>query len=309
MPTRQGSFHLFRIFAIDVYLHWSWFLIAAIELSERKGEYHSLLWNLGEYVALFLIVLIHEFGHALACRSVGGFADQIILWPLGGVAYVAPPQRAGATLWTIFAGPLVNIVLAPILWFLPLFLVLIGLGEHSVNQDLFSFIDSISWINLVLLFFNILPIYPLDGGQILRSLLWFPLGRARSLMVASILGIIGIVAFIGLIFFAGSGQIWYLIMGAFLLMQSWSGLKTALALSKVVNAKRRPGYNCPSCHAQPPIGNHWTCPVCKQKFDMFNNPGNCPSCGAQFSTTPCFDCNTVSYLQHWSPSEPPIVDI
>ena len=118
MPTRQGSFHLFRIFSIDVYLHWSWFLIAAIELSERKGQYQSPIWNLFEYLSLFLIVLTHEFGHALACRSVGGVADQVILWPLGGVAYVAPPQRPGATLWTIFAGPLVNIVLAPILWFL-----------------------------------------------------------------------------------------------------------------------------------------------------------------------------------------------
>ena len=49
------------------------------------------------YLALFSIVLLHEFGHALACRQVGGKADQIVLWPLGGVAYVAPPPRPGAT--------------------------------------------------------------------------------------------------------------------------------------------------------------------------------------------------------------------
>ena len=73
-----------------------------------------------EYLALFVIVLLHEFGHALACRQVGGQADQIVLWPLGGVAYVAPPPRPGATLWSIAAGPLVNVVLVPvltILWF------------------------------------------------------------------------------------------------------------------------------------------------------------------------------------------------
>ena len=68
-----------------------------------------------EYLALFLIVLMHEFGHALACRQVGGTANRIVLWPLGGVAYVNPPQRPGATLWSIVAGPLVNVVFLPIL--------------------------------------------------------------------------------------------------------------------------------------------------------------------------------------------------
>src|SRR5437016_10121848 len=86
-----------------------------VEIQGRAGKYGSLTWNVLEYLALFIIVLLHEFGHALACRQVGGKADQIVLWPLGGVAYVAPPQRPGATLWSIVAGPLVNVILAPIL--------------------------------------------------------------------------------------------------------------------------------------------------------------------------------------------------
>ena len=81
----------------------------------RARQYSSLFWNALEYLALFAIVLLHEFGHALACRQVGGRAEQIVLWPLGGVAYVDPPQRPGATLWSIAAGPLVNVVLAPLL--------------------------------------------------------------------------------------------------------------------------------------------------------------------------------------------------
>src|SRR6202035_4695164 len=101
---------------IDVFLHWSWSLVAAYEIQTRKGSYSSITWNVLEYLALFLIVMIHEFGHALACRQVGGRADQIVLWPLGGVAYVDPPPRPGATLWSIAAGPLVNVVLVPILW-------------------------------------------------------------------------------------------------------------------------------------------------------------------------------------------------
>jgi Zn-dependent protease len=58
--------------------------------------------------------LFHEFGHALACRQVGGQADLIVLWPLGGVAYVSPPPRPGALLWRIAAGPLVNVLLVPV---------------------------------------------------------------------------------------------------------------------------------------------------------------------------------------------------
>ena len=114
-PTRQGSFRLFRFAGIDVYLHWSWFLIAVYGISIRRAGIPLMVWPVLEYLALFLIVLMHEFGHALACRQVGGQANQIVLWPLGGVAYVAPPPRPGATLWSIAAGPLVNVVLAPVL--------------------------------------------------------------------------------------------------------------------------------------------------------------------------------------------------
>jgi hypothetical protein len=55
----------------------------------------TFAWNIAEYVILFALVLLHEFGHALACRQVGGTANQIVLWPLGGVAYVEPPPRPG----------------------------------------------------------------------------------------------------------------------------------------------------------------------------------------------------------------------
>jgi len=103
MPQRQGSIRLVHFLGIDVFLHWSWFLVAVFEIQSRKGRYAFITWNILEYLALFSIVLLHEFGHALACRQVGGKADQIVLWPLGGVAYVNPPQRPGATLWSIAA--------------------------------------------------------------------------------------------------------------------------------------------------------------------------------------------------------------
>jgi Zn-dependent protease len=106
MSSNKGSIHLFRLAGVDLYLHWSWFLVAIIQIQYRSGTYSSYIWNVLEYLALFLIVLTHEFGHAMACRQVGGTANRILLWPFGGVAYVNPPQRPGATLWSIAAGRL-----------------------------------------------------------------------------------------------------------------------------------------------------------------------------------------------------------
>ena len=85
--------------------------MAAFMIAIRKGSYSSLGWNGLEYLSLFVIVLLHEFGHAMACRQTGGTANRILLWPLGGVAYVNPPKRPGANLWSTAAGPLVNLAL------------------------------------------------------------------------------------------------------------------------------------------------------------------------------------------------------
>ena len=118
----SGTVRLFAFRGIDVYLHWSWAVVGLLEIQWRSSAYDSLVWNITEYIALFALVLLHEFGHALACRSVGGEAKRIMLWPLGGVAYVRPPPRPGAQLWSIAAGPLVNLVLVP-LTLIPLILL------------------------------------------------------------------------------------------------------------------------------------------------------------------------------------------
>src|ERR1700720_381954 len=115
---RGGVLRLFRFAGIDVFLHFSWFLVAAIFMTDYMRRFQSPVWGVLEYVAIFVIVLIHEFGHALACRQVGGVANRIILWPLGGIAFVNPPRRPGAYLWSIAAGPLVNVALFPIFSFL-----------------------------------------------------------------------------------------------------------------------------------------------------------------------------------------------
>src|SRR5258707_3541038 len=161
MPSFQnGSVRLFRFAGIDLFLHWSWFLVAAYEINGRTTTYSSLTWNVLEYLSLFLIVMLHEFGHALACRQVGGNANRIVLWPLGGVAYVDPPPRPGATLWSIAAGPLGNSVLVPVFWIL--LSLSRSLGWPVTMPDIHILLRSLFYIDLGLLLFNMLPIYPLD---------------------------------------------------------------------------------------------------------------------------------------------------
>src|SRR3954452_4916315 len=149
-----GTIRLFRFSGIQVYLHFSWFLVAAYELTQRRGLYSSAAFALGEYIALFGIVLLHEFGHALACRQTGGTANQIVLWPLGGIAFVNPPRRPGAMLWSIAAGPLVNVALFPILTAV---ILLVGIPSRGAGgPDIARFWSNVWWVNIVLLVFNML---------------------------------------------------------------------------------------------------------------------------------------------------------
>lgn len=297
MPTgRQGSIHLFRFRDVDVFLHWSWFVVALFEINSRAGKYSSIAWNVLEYVALFLIVLLHEYGHSLACRKVGGTSNQIVLWPLGGVAYVDPPPRPGATLWSIAAGPLVNVALLPIFFLLATLSQLSGWAHTMPN--LHKFLTAVLVIDVVLFVFNMLPIYPLDGGQILRSLLWFVLGRARSLMVATLIGFLGAAAFIILAFRVGS--LWFGILSLFMVLNCWGGLKLSMAWMRLGSLPRHDRLACPWCKEAPPAGNLWTCGQCKTMFDIFETQGVCPYCTTQFPLTRCLHCGKENPMGAWA---------
>jgi Zn-dependent protease len=297
LPTRRGGFRLFRLAGIDVFLHWSWFVVAVIAAQRSRG-YSSPLWGALEYLALFAIVTLHEFGHALACRQVGGRADQIVLWPLGGVAYVDPPQRPGATLWSIAAGPLVNVALLPLLiggWVLAR-----GAGWNESAPDALAFVREIAQINIGLLLFNVLPIYPLDGGQILRSLLWFLVGRARSLMAATVFGFVGVA---GLAFLAYRWESpWLGILTAFAGISCWNGFQHARALWRIERLPRHAGYACPSCRTAPAAGPLWACGACQAPFDVFETRATCPACGTRFvdAGVRCSSCGATHALDEWA---------
>jgi Zn-dependent protease len=241
---RGGALRLFSFAGIQVYLHFTWFIVAALAITQFAGRYSSPIWGVLEYVSLFVIVLLHEFGHALACRQTGGIADQIILWPLGGIAFVNPPPRPGAYLWSIAAGPLVNVVLFPILS--TVLSAAINGQWMETNPDAYVFVLSLWKINAGLLIFNLLPIYPLDGGQIVRGLLWFAVGRVRSLKISSVIGFGCAVVWVGLALW--QGWYWLAFIGLFVLSQAQAGWRYAQQLALEAEALGLPATETP-----PPI--------------------------------------------------------
>lgn len=193
--------HLIFVVWIIAQLIWS------IRLSDI-GPWHMLLGMAG----LFVLVLLHEYGHCVTCRFVGGEADRILLWPLGGLAYCLPPDTWRANLLTTLGGPAVNAVLWPILglavWathsgpimFNP-FSPGVALGAASSYWQV-----ALWWLyymNLLLLAFNmLLPMYPMDCGRAFQAVLWAKLGYRRSMDISTTVGlvvavIVGVVALVG----------------------------------------------------------------------------------------------------------------
>ena len=218
---QQGAFPLFKLKGIQVSLHWTWLLVALFQIERQRDTYSHVGWAVAQYVSLFVIVLLHEFGHSFATRQVGGTSDNILLWPFGGIAYVQAPPRPGAHLWSIAAGPLVNLALIPVFWLIYRY----GLPEDG-SDDLFTFAYIIQVINVLLLVFNILPIYPMDGGQILQALLWFKLGYAKALLIASGIGLVGGVGLMAMAVFYTQSVLGAL-MVVFLLLNCWKSFQLA----------------------------------------------------------------------------------
>ena len=125
---------------------------------------------------LFLIILLHEFGHCFAARKVGGRADDVLLWPLGGLAFTQYAPTWRNSLIVVGGGPMVNVVIALIA--IPAFLIfgptrteIASLGPTGAIAYVVTEQVLVEW-NLIMLVFNLIPLYPLDGGQLFRAALW-----------------------------------------------------------------------------------------------------------------------------------------
>jgi Zn-dependent protease len=302
---QNGSLRLFRVAGIDIMIHWSWIIVALIEAEFRdKRVFGSGYWDAALFLTMFGIVLLHELGHVTACRQVGGTANRIVLWPLGGVAVVNPPPRPWAVFWSVAGGPLVNVVLIPVI--LLGWLACSHLGWTQQYPNLHTFFQLTTGINIFLLVFNLLPMFPNDGGQMLYAVLWAFIGRGPGLMVTSVFGIIGgglvcALCLFGVFQFGATGLLVLAFFALMLVLRSLAALAQARTIMRVMSGPRHPDASCPSCSARPLQGAHWVCDECSCRFDTFATLAECPQCSKRFDQTNCPECGRKNSIVDWFP--------
>jgi len=197
---------LFTFRGIAVRLHLFFLIYVVTRLLWSMGSRHEFIFQVISLAVLFSLVLVHEFGHCFACRRVGGEANHILLWPLGGLATASPPHNWKASFVTTAGGPAVHVVLFPI--FLVLLLAMGAPTGVVVFNPLtpgnvmrtawFSEVNYLRvgvWLayytNLVLLGFNVLlPMFPMDGGRLMQELIWRKAGYRQSMMISTTTGMV-----------------------------------------------------------------------------------------------------------------------
>lgn len=185
----KWSFSLGRILGIQVYVHFTFFLLLAfVGFTEwmRSSNPAAAVIAVLFLVSLFGCVLLHEFGHALAARGYGIHTRDIVLLPIGGVARMERmPSKPLQELWVAIAGPLVNVVIAGGLF---VGLTLKGTGTFSLDPINGSLAQRLLVVNIFLVLFNLLPAFPMDGGRVLRALLALRLSYAHATRIAARIG-------------------------------------------------------------------------------------------------------------------------
>lgn len=222
---------------VRIHLFFIIFMVAQVGQAASKHGGEFALQVFIYMIMLFAIVLMHELGHCFAARSVGGSAEDILLWPLGGLAYVNHPQTPWASFITTAGGPAVNLIL-----FLVAGIVILILGYwppiHPLWQSFAGTITPIhgkeqwmqelpwysAWLirffhlNWFLFWFNVLCIgFPMDGGRLLQAALWPRYGHYTATKIACYCGF-GVAVLLGLwaIIFLGESQ-YFTIITTFML--------------------------------------------------------------------------------------------
>jgi Zn-dependent protease len=187
----KWSLKLGRILGIDVYIHFTFLLLlgfVGLAAWMQGGTAWSAISAVFLWSAMFLCVLLHEYGHALAARKYGIATRDITLLPIGGVARLERmPEKPRQELWVAVAGPLVNVIISA---GLALGLILGGSWRPSGAFDLLAgnIAERLLYVNLFLVVFNLLPAFPMDGGRVLRALLAMRMPYARATSIAASIG-------------------------------------------------------------------------------------------------------------------------
>jgi Zn-dependent protease/predicted transcriptional regulator len=225
MPGR--SFRVARIAGIPVGISPLWLIIVALITWSLGAAYYpdqvhgiapvaAYALGLASALLLFASILAHEFGHALVARGRGVEIEEIDLWLLGGVARMSGrPRRARDELSFALAGPAVTAVIAAIFGAVALAL------PASAPAALRALVVYQAEINLLILGFNLIPAFPLDGGRVARALLWLRSGNlAAATDTAAALGRVFGYVFIGLgvlaLFSGAPGGLWFAVIGFFI---------------------------------------------------------------------------------------------
>jgi Zn-dependent protease len=205
------SWRLGKLFGIPLYLHPTFLLLPAWVFFASWGEgLFFSLFVMAVALATLVCLVLHELGHALMARAFGIGTRDITLYPIGGVARLERMSEQPAEEIAIaLAGPAVNLVIALLLlvpFFLSVQLGLLGSGQPVLGEGFGRLAAKFSaWLmgmNVVLLLFNLLPIFPMDGGRVFRAILALGVGRLRATEVAAAVGA-ALAVGLGLVFTLG----------------------------------------------------------------------------------------------------------
>lgn len=224
----NGSFRVGNLFGIPFFINVSWFFVLLLVTFDYgnflagvfPGLAGGISFLLGLIAALMLFasVLAHELGHSFVALSQGIDVKSITLFLFGGLASLERESKTpGQAFWVAIAGPLVSLALAAIFF---------GAGTLTgVTGPLAAILGLLTYINLALGLFNLIPGLPLDGGNILKSIVWKITdnpykGVVFASRVGQVLGWFAIVSGVFSLFAPGGGSIWTALIGFFILQNA-----------------------------------------------------------------------------------------